>query len=346
MIMPKYKGLLQLFSYGYDKRVNLRIICLFLLLPLSAAFAGGGSDSKSQLASKGQTLAAVDENQEERPPDQRTEESQGEKIMKALARAYPDRIEKAEYHDGDWTVILYGERFYYAEGRLLPASLQDKINEYAPLPFYNYLKEFPPWVTPTTEESDRIREQERLREIRQMQIKRSTHFFDTLWRSYNRDDAWEHVKQIRFLGIPVQVHYSILVELSLVEEQILRMAKTNNAVRQWTNNVSSLEGWQWRNIAASQNRSYHAYGAAIDILPKSYGSLEAYWLWTARHTPDWWTVPYSRRFHPPEEVIKAFESCGFIWGGKWRYYDTIHFEYRPEILVLSGIAQLDKRELR
>jgi hypothetical protein len=28
---------------------------------------------------------------------------------------------------------------------------------------------------------------------------------------------------------------------------------------------------------------------------------------------------------------------GFIWGGKWLFFDTMHFEYRPEILILSGM---------
>jgi len=28
---------------------------------------------------------------------------------------------------------------------------------------------------------------------------------------------------------------------------------------------------------------------------------------------------------------------GFIWGGKWPNYDTMHFEYRPEIFILSGL---------
>ena len=27
-----------------------------------------------------------------------------------------------------------------------------------------------------------------------------------------------------------------------------------------------------------------------------------------------------------------FERHGFIWGGKWHHYDTMHFEYRPELL--------------
>jgi hypothetical protein len=26
-----------------------------------------------------------------------------------------------------------------------------------------------------------------------------------------------------------------------------------------------------------------------------------------------------------------------VWGGKWMLFDTIHFEYRPEILILSGL---------
>ena len=270
--------------------------------------------------------------------------NRGETILRALNDAYPTRTQAVEFLDGDWTIQVYGERFYFAEGRLLPASMRERMNDYAPSPFYNYEKELPPWKAPTEEESARMREQDRQRGARQ--VSRSSHFFDALWRTRNRDEAWEHIKQIRFLGHQVQVHYSILEDLSLVEETILRAAKTNAAVRQWINSIDSVEGWNWRNIASSQSRSNHAYGAAIDLLPKSLGGLETYWLWTARHTPDWWTVPYSKRFHPPEEVISAFETHGFIWGGKWRFYDTMHFEYRPEILILSGMPPMDKRELR
>jgi len=28
----------------------------------------------------------------------------------------------------------------------------------------------------------------------------------------------------------------------------------------------------------------------------------------------------------------VFERHGFIWGGRWWHYDTMHFEYRPELL--------------
>jgi hypothetical protein len=36
------------------------------------------------------------------------------------------------------------------------------------------------------------------------------------------------------------------------------------------------------------------------------------------------------------EVIKIFEEYGFIWGGNWALIDTMHFEYRPELLLLNG----------
>jgi len=35
----------------------------------------------------------------------------------------------------------------------------------------------------------------------------------------------------------------------------------------------------------------------------------------------------------PWEIIRIFEKHGFIWGGKWYHYDTMHFEYMPEILL-------------
>nr|WP_297937988.1 M15 family metallopeptidase [uncultured Campylobacter sp.] len=32
----------------------------------------------------------------------------------------------------------------------------------------------------------------------------------------------------------------------------------------------------------------------------------------------------------PEEIVRVFEKHGFIWGGRWVSFDTMHFEYRPE----------------
>ena len=64
--------------------------------------------------------------------------------------------------------------------------------------------------------------------------------------------------------------------------------------------------------------SMHAYGAAVD-LNVAYSD---YWRWSGG----------AWRNRIPAEVVAAFERHGFIWGGRWRHYDTMHFEYRPELL--------------
>jgi hypothetical protein len=44
---------------------------------------------------------------------------------------------------------------------------------------------------------------------------------------------------------------------------------------------------------------------------------------------------------PPVSVIAAFEHEGFVWGGKWLFFDTMHFEYRPEIIVMARTANAE-----
>jgi hypothetical protein len=282
------------------------------------------------------------------PPQARPEDSpRAEAVMKALAAAYPERLGRAEYRNGDWAVPLRAAGFqgaavspgetwyYYSGGRLLPEELREQAQEFDPQPFYNYPAELPPWEPPGPDAAARFRNQAERRRL--FPPKRSQHFYDALWRSHSRDESWDRVKSIRFLGRPVMVHYMILEELALVEERILAEAKTNPQIRSWINSLDTVDGWNWRSIVDTQSRSFHAYGAALDLLPKSLGGRETYWLWAARRTPEWWTVPYERRVHPPAAVIKAFESYGFIWGGKWLFFDTMHFEYRPEILLLSEL---------
>lgn len=83
-----------------------------------------------------------------------------------------------------------------------------------------------------------------------------------------------------------------------------------------------------RVIAGTSRMSMHAYAAAIDINVK----FTDYWRWGgAKKETD--KVSYKNRI--PMEIVEVFEKHGFIWGGKWYHYDTMHFEYRPEIIALS-----------
>jgi hypothetical protein len=80
-----------------------------------------------------------------------------------------------------------------------------------------------------------------------------------------------------------------------------------------------------RAVADTGKMSMHAYGAAIDLNLK----VSDYWLWNKKGD----LIQYRNRM--PQEIVDVFERHGFIWGGKWYHYDTMHFEYRPELLPPS-----------
>lgn len=79
-----------------------------------------------------------------------------------------------------------------------------------------------------------------------------------------------------------------------------------------------------RSIAGSDRASAHGLGIAIDIAVKHAD----YWRWHGGR--DGLPGPWRNRI--PLEIVEIFERHGFIWGGKWAHYDTMHFEYRPELL--------------
>ncbi|MEF3192117.1 MAG: M15 family metallopeptidase [Campylobacterales bacterium] len=80
----------------------------------------------------------------------------------------------------------------------------------------------------------------------------------------------------------------------------------------------------WRPIAGTKRLSMHSFGIAIDInVPKSH-----YW----RDENPNEDAPLTYRNTIPRQIVEIFEKHGFIWGGKWYHYDTMHFEYRPELL--------------
>ena len=66
----------------------------------------------------------------------------------------------------------------------------------------------------------------------------------------------------------------------------------------------------------------HAYGAAVDINIR----YTNYWRWAKGKQEALW------RNQVPKKIVRIFEKHGFIWGGYWYHYDTMHFEYRPELM--------------
>ncbi len=76
--------------------------------------------------------------------------------------------------------------------------------------------------------------------------------------------------------------------------------------------------FSYRQISGTQRLSAHSFGIAIDLNVKQ----SRYWRWDKEYV-------FSNNF--PKEIIDIFEKYGLIWGGRWYHYDTMHFEYRPEL---------------
>lgn len=82
--------------------------------------------------------------------------------------------------------------------------------------------------------------------------------------------------------------------------------------------------YKWREIAGEKRPSAHSYGIAID-----FGADHApYWRWSKKR-------PHPMQKTYPAEIVQIMEEHGFIWGGKWKEYDLMHFEYRPELICLA-----------
>jgi len=95
--------------------------------------------------------------------------------------------------------------------------------------------------------------------------------------------------------------------------------------------VAELGGtFNWRIIAGTERLSNQSVADAIDLNVKK----SAYWRWASPTSLDGFT-----RMDWPVLIIEAFERHGFIWGGKWWHYDTMHFEYRPELIAYSRMKK-------
>ena len=261
----------------------------------------------------------------------REQAQRAELVMKSLAQAYPQRITKVEYRRGDWALLLQDTWFYFAEGRLLPEEIRGNASEYSPIIFYHYPRDLPPWTEPTPEQVERFSGGGGPRPARPP---RATYFFDALYQAGSREEAQELMQTIDFFGSQLTIHSAIAEIVQAVEGLILTAAGEDAEIQAWIDGIGSVYGWTWRNIPNTQSRSYHSYGVAIDILPESLEGKEMYWLWAGS---GWWDISYEGRYHQPDAVIAAFESFGFVWGGKWLMFDTMHFEYRPEVFIINGL---------
>lgn len=123
-----------------------------------------------------------------------------------------------------------------------------------------------------------------------------------------------------FVGHRVTVHKKIAPALSRVSARLRAiLRKYPELSRYFTKLGGTLAN---RRVAGEARTSPHAYGIAVDINPE----LSLYWRWQSDRGAA------RGRAQTPPPIVEAFEAEGFVWGGRWRHYDDMHFEYRPELL--------------
>jgi hypothetical protein len=230
--------------------------------------------------------------------------------LEALIRAYPDQL--AGY-DATGLILRDGTRMPLSDGRpsksfeeaLRQGSILDQLS--LPYPTGVSAAAFGPQSDP-----GRIRNRA---------------FFDKMY-----GDCWRGEVAPRLVSVVwLPRSWGRSVRVTSINGVAQRLAEVSDeldalpaAVKRYLRPPAGT--YSCRTVADTGEPSMHAWGAAIDI----NAAHADYWLW-GRGAPVN-TIP--------AEIVEIFERHGFIWGGKWSHYDTMHFEYRPELLnTASSTAQ-------
>lgn len=233
-------------------------------------------------------------------------------LIDVLAKSYPDFIvggDGAElvWRDGDRMVFDDGVRGKTFEMLLNSPSVRDMF--YARYPLGTKTS------TPAKDiDPGRVRNEP---------------FFDKIYGDCMRGGVKADLTSITWLpnkwGKPISV-----TKVNGVDKHLAKVSVELDALPQKFDKYLSSSGtFNCRMIAGTNRKSNHGSASAIDINAK-YGS---YWRWDK---PDGSGL-YKWKNKIPLEIVEIFEENGFIWGGKWYHYDTLHFEYRPELIMASRL---------
>jgi D-alanyl-D-alanine carboxypeptidase len=214
----------------------------------------------------------------------------------ALVRAYPDQIAGRDdtgiiLRDGTRQNLSDGKTDKSFDEKLKNGSLIDQLS----LPYPKGVLTKPPGPQ---DDPGRIR---------------NTAFFDKMYGDCDKGETQKHLIDIRWFTGKVRVTTvnGVAERLRAVAMEIDHLPKN---IKRYA--YPSAGAFNCRVVKDTGKRSMHAYGAAIDINT----AFSDYWLWRKGG--------YHNRI--PYEIVEIFERHGFIWGGKWGHFDTMHFEYRPE----------------
>ncbi len=243
------------------------------------------------------------------PPHAQT--ATGDQRAAALARlvaAYPEHLARIE---GDMLVWKDGTRMPIDDGRgskdhqtrLATADIEDMLTQ----PYISGKPAAPPTLN---EDPGRAR---------------NTAFFDKIYGDCMKGEVSRHLVEVPWLekkgGKPLRVTRinGVWERLKAVSAELDALPARFDAYL-----LPAAGTYNCRAIAGTKRVSGHGYGIAVDIATRH----AHYWRWSGGKAGK----AFAYKNAIPFEIVEIFERHGFIWGGKWYHYDTMHFEYRPELL--------------
>lgn len=272
------------------------IISVFIILLFTLSFFCGNNDENLNASGKDSTKNAKEDT------GKTSEERKIPSGLKKLMLAYPDFIDSVDenylyWNDGEKMLYDDGKQKTFEE-RLDNPDLEDMMwQEYTAGKEYEIPeKDFDP---------GRIRYEP---------------FFLKIYGS-SASEVKSNLVTIKWMPKSVNSKVSVMklngvdLQLKAISDELDKLPE--NLKKYVTKTAGTF---YWRKIAGTNRLSAHSFGIAIDINT----DYSDYWLWDK-------SMKYKNRISM--EIVDIFERFGFIWGGKWYHYDTMHFEYRPELLV-------------
>jgi peptidoglycan L-alanyl-D-glutamate endopeptidase CwlK len=154
--------------------------------------------------------------------------------------------------------------------------------------------------------------------------------FEPFFRKMYGNSKAEVQRKLRKLAWVPKIQAQI-VYITTVNGIDQKLQKISNELEQlpkefhkYLKNIGGTFNWRAIKNTNGTRMSLHSFAIAIDINTK-HGR---YWDWDKDADGN-----FEYKNEIPKEIVEVFERHGFIWGGRWRNYDTMHFEYRPELLL-------------
>jgi hypothetical protein len=238
--------------------------------------------------------------------------------LDALVASYPDHLAA---HEGNDLVWKDGSRMPIADGRA-DKSFQQLLERPDIKDQFAFRYPLGPKVAPPAinEDPGRIRFEP---------------FFAKMYGDCRKGEVAKRLKPVAWLPKRGGKHVSV-TNVNNVDERLAAVVKELDTLSPDMIRflVPSAGTYNCRTILNTSRLSVHAFAAAIDINDKQ---------------ADYWeslkgrTGAFTWRNRVPGEIGEIFERHGFIWGAKWFHVDSMHFEYRPELIALAKQGLPERR---